>query len=354
VIDLSRVLYCPVVSTRDAEFRGFSELSKSTLSHLLPVVELTRSRRSKLNANGDIHRSLERLLEVVGNLPFIMDVSSSESQQNSQTAELLSPENGFEAWCKFVASNVPSAIPVVHFLDPFDEGNFLVQLERLGKVSGLVALRIPTWFDDFPALMSALSTSSIQCDFILLLDAAFVRGEAEANAALTRMLEMYEVLRSQTSVRFVSTLASAFPSSVVDPGYGGDEHGILPLHEVMISRKFAEKIPATQDGPKVLYGDYSCIHPLDFQGTVTNWVPRVDCPLDEIVFYRRYRRHEGGYVRAAKAVADDAMYRPLECWGCEQISAAARNDPQGRSPSFWISVRLNIHIERQVVRLLPG
>jgi len=38
-------------------------------------------------------------------------------------------------------------------------------------------------------------------------------------------------------------------------------------------------------------------------------------------------------------------------WGINQIKNASDGASPGSSPSFWISVRMNIHIEQQLMRL---
>jgi len=164
---------------------------------------------------------------------------------------------------------------------------------------------------------------------------------------VARLSEMLEACQNQQPIN-CATLASSFPSSVVASGYGGDEYGRFNLSEVMLSKQ----LKAIFSDKKVIHGDYASIHPLDFDGTVTNWVPRVDCPLDEQLYYYRYRRDDGGYIKAAKCTLEDKAYVDLDCWGCENIKDAARKDPQGRSPAHWISVRLNIHISRQILRLV--
>ena len=89
------------------------------------------------------------------------------------------------------------------------------------------------------------------------------------------------------------------------------------------------------------------------------WIPRIDVPLDKIVYYYKERRPKGvtayasTYTQVARAVCSDDRfpYGLLENWGIAQIKACAQGASPSASPSFWISVRMNIHIEQQVKRI---
>ncbi|ENZ95882.1 hypothetical protein O1K_07645 [Xanthomonas fragariae LMG 25863] len=142
-----------------------------------------------------------------------------------------------------------------------------------------------------------------------------------------------------------SIASSSFPNSVVSAG-GEDDQGAFNLSEVYLWKELVLKFP------DLTYGDYAGIHPIDFTGTVTNWVPRVDVMLDESFYYHRYRRSEGGYEKAAYEALNDHRYVPLDCWAQENIRLAAGGSPNGRSPSFWIANRVNFHLSRQLFKIV--
>src|SRR5690606_5813955 len=153
--------YCGVVRTRDAEFRGFMELSLQARRNFLPLIELTRSRRSKNNSIGDIGISLARVLDTIGDRPFIMDLCSLDSQSNVQISELLTADGGFKNWVDYVTNELPStAIPVAHLEDPFNAENFSRQLRRLGRKFRRIAVRVPTSYKAERALSRCLEDSS--------------------------------------------------------------------------------------------------------------------------------------------------------------------------------------------------
>lgn len=346
---MAEIYYTPVVSTRDAEFRGFSELNKRVLDSICPIIELTRSRRSKNNPIGDIHKCLDRGLEVCNQRRFVLDISGMESQSNSQLSDLLDPSDGFVNWTSFLSNNLQrNAVPILHLQDDFEIDNFTTQAQAVLQNFDVLALRFPTSYrfieESLQAIMPLLKRNQ---KLMVFLDCGYVREDTKFGA-LSKLKEMLQIV-SAFSPEYCAPLSSSFPISVVAPGYGEDAQGIFPLTEVEISEEI--KKVGSSLGVRVIHGDYSTIHPEEFKGTVTNWVPRVDMPLERTLFYHRIRRGDGGYSVCASRVLSDPRYMPLKCWGVDQIGLAAAGSPKGKSPAFWISVRVNIHIERQVNRL---
>jgi hypothetical protein len=311
---------------------------------LFPIVELTRSRRSGKNPGGIVQKSLDGFLEVFGDRPFVVDLTSLESQQNSEFDQLLDDADGFRNWTSFALTRLPSSCtPMVHLLEPFDEQSLRTQVSRLLEAFSTAAIRVPTAYPEFPAVVSALLAELGSLDrIVLVLDAGYVTNQ-NANGAIGRLSEMIGDLAHHTPAS-LSIASSSFPNSVTSVG-GGDEQGELTLAEVTIGDAV---IPLRDD---LRYGDYAAIHPLDFVGTVTNWVPRVDVMLDDRFYYYRFRRTVGGYARAAYEARHDGRWTPLDCWAQENIDAAASGTAPGLSPSFWIANRVNFHISRQVSRL---
>src|SRR5690348_4605300 len=228
MISIKDVKYCPVISTRDAEARGFSELNKSTLDSLLPVMEITRSRRSRTNPDGDIHRSKDRLLSTLAGRPFVIDVSSLGSQSNTQTSELLDPANAFGNWTSFVGNHLPDeAVPVIHLEDPFNTVGFLAQIGNIPVRFGVVALRLPLDYGYIPEVVRAFN--SVRRDCVVFIDAAYI-SESSRNAVVNQMTFLLPLL-AQLRPKIFAPLSSSFPSSVLDPGYGQDDSGCFPLSE---------------------------------------------------------------------------------------------------------------------------
>jgi hypothetical protein len=336
--------YLPIIRSRAAELRGLKELPGTTRSKLFPIVELTRSRRTSKNPNGDIQKSVEAICEIMEKRPFVVDLTSLASLQNAEFDQILDDEDGFKAWTDFALDLFPGhSVPVVHLLEPFELQPFQLQVERLREKFSRVAIRVPTSYRDFNKLLDACDRTFPDLQAVVLtLDAGYVNHNSMAGA-IPRLAEMLNAINGRKFCN-ISIASSSFPNSVVSAG-GEDEVGYFPLYEVALWNQLRPSFRWLD------YGDYAAIHPLDFTGTVTNWVPRVDVMLNDSFYYHRYRRSDGGYVRAAKEARKDRRYVPLTSWAQDNIEATANGAPKGLSPSFWIANRVNFHLARQVARV---
>jgi hypothetical protein len=335
--------YIPVLRTREAEMKGLANVRPKDLDLLLPVLELTRSRRTPSNPGGAISKCIDRAEEILQGRPYIADLTSMTAQTSSEVSALLDPADSFRNWTDFVASSLPrNCVPAVHLTVPFDQATFAEQANRLWATNGAVAVRVPVEYPHVAEVAAALNANSA---IVVLADAEYIKP-SQASSAATKCHSVLSTFAGKA--RLAASVCSSFPSSVTVPEYGGDAHGEFDLAEVQVSEYIkANGVP----GAAVAHGDYALIHPLDFEGTVTNWVPRVDVPLAEKVFYHRVRRPEGGYVEAAQRALSDPLYAPLDCWGDQNVREAAAGSPPGRSPAHWIAVRVNFHIARQAIRL---
>lgn len=343
--NLARTRYVPIIRTRDAELKGFDELDPAVKDGLLPVVEYTKSRRTPKNLGGALSVCVEKIEKSLSGRAYIADVTTQDAFGNAETHALLDQDREFRNWRNFVTTSLgPNCVPIVHLTDPLDAGSIAVQCDTLARKSGYVAVRVPPSFTELPLLATTLQQAIGLERVVLICDADFIKKASFAKAKS----ESEALLRSASDQFGWKVVASSgFPSSVVLPDYGDDAYGKFELLEVALS----EAVRGSAGLSNVLHGDYALIHPADFAGVVTNWVPRVDVPLDRELFYHRYRRHEGGYIKAAAMAAADKDYVPLDCWGHRNIQDAAIGAPQGRSPAHWIAVRVNFHITRQAKRL---
>jgi hypothetical protein len=141
---------------------------------------------------------------------------------------------------------------------------------------------------------------------------------------------------------------------VTDPGYGEDSFGCFDIGEITLFNSLKNKVR------KVRYGDYGAIHPVKVEVPGSKWIPRIDFPKKRSIYYHRVRRDKDesskkAYVTAAKRIIRDSSYVDFanrDVWGLDEIIKAANGEPTGISPSFWISVRFNLHVTRQYLRLL--
>ena len=346
MFDTARTRYLPIIRTRGAELKGFEELSTGAKDAIVPVVEYTKSRRTKKNVDGALSVCVASIEGSLNGRPYVADVTTMASLSNAETSRLLDQDNNFRNWRTFVTTSLGSnCIPVIHLTSPLSAQSVAVQCDALIRKSGYVAIRVPPDYSEVAALITALTSALGGLERVVLIcDAGFVNRHNFPSLA-SGCAAALKAFGERFYCRAVAS--SGFPSSVVLPDYGKDDYGHFDLLEVRLCQSVASS-PGLGD---VLYSDYALIHPEDFAGTVTNWVPRVDVPLDASLFYYRFRRAAGGYIEAARKAVADPAYKQLNCWGDRNVQSAASGAPQGKSPAHWISVRVNFHISRQVLRL---
>ncbi|WP_435367392.1 beta family protein, partial [Klebsiella pneumoniae] len=96
------------------------------------------------------------------------------------------------------------------------------------------------------------------------------------------------------------------------------------------------------------YGDYASINIEQIEIKGGTFVPRIDVSLENIIFYKRYRRNAGSYQKCAEYILKDKRYAAMDIWPDKEIAKAKGNEPSGISPSFWISVRMNHFMNTRV------
>lgn len=344
-------LYMPVIRTRAAELKAYDNLSPSSKAEMLPVFELTRSRRSPKNQHGDISKNIEQIKKITAGSPFILDVTAIEQLGNIQTSEISSsPDGGFARWCEVVEQfRGHNVTPLVH-VDMANVGNTSMQIQQLATLAPNIFLRVGMDVPldvVLPHVFSAMAGTGV--GLRLLLDRGFV------DLAHGYIFE-YDLHQIRTAAKLygeqlvsLSYAASTFPGSVTASGYGnGSQHyGCFNIAEVLFHQKIIE---AALPVP-FLYADYATIHPKFYSGGGA-WVPRIDFPLESQLHYYRFKREEGGYITAANYMCRAPWYSPHRSWGGGQIEKACSGEPEGKNPAHWISVRMNIHMERQLERLM--
>lgn len=351
-----KITYIPVMKTGDAEFRGLLNISEDVKDRITPLIELTRSRISKQSPEGDIYRRLKKLKEVYGDRQFILDLTTEEDLSNSQINSLFDTSNNYNNWLAFLEElkqDFTYLIPMVLISD-INVENAQIMDERISQqVSKLddrfnrIAYRFPI---NEPAYLGDIRTiqGKTQKDKLLCIaDSQFIlRGKVDeyfkSNKIILNTLHGENVTNSAIT-------ATSFPKSVND--YSDDESGTISLEELVLYKYIIQDFPTG-----VIYGDYATVHPFRYKQAGGNgWIPRIDVPLENELFFYKSRKpkfetsYAPAYIRVAKKVVHDIRYRQLKnmignCWGIEQIELAADGYPQGLSPSFWISVRMNINI----------
>lgn len=342
------VRYIPILKTTDAELRGIRELEDTVLASTLPLFELTKSRKTKLEPFGNVEKSMLKIHDVMKDKAFILDLTAHEDMSNYQIEHLQDETEGFKNWRDFLESHSYFNIfPVVHVVpDEIIETTRLVKW--LSSRYKKYVLRINSHDVDSSLYIKAVLDGCPDPEkLILIIDVGFVlEGNylEQLNQSTARCMEAIR----DYEVKNIAVCSSSFPKSVKGhTAECGDSRGKFPRFEAKLVSETSEAVDC-----KLIYSDFASIHPKRYKVDGGTWIPRVDSPIDDLYIYTRFRREAGGYVRAAKAMLDEPLYGgDLECWGNDEIQAAASEEPNGLSPSYWIAVRLNLHITREVLRL---
>jgi len=350
---MSNFKYFPIIKTRDAELRCFKNLSKDVLKELLPIYELTKSRKTKVAPDGDIHRRMLQIKEIQQGNPYILDLSTNPKYINPQIEQLFDEYNGFIEWQYFLnLYKDQNIIPMVHLVDDVNTFNEVGKfVHQMSQIKEHLAVRIP--HDLEPEELKSYIKPIVDnlqngCTLIVLLDACYVRELAEANmdglvqdfsASTQASLDLGE------DIEDVVMLCTSFPSSTVKEAKGekADFDGIFRSYEEEIYQKIK------RNHSSIKYGDYASINTEQIEMKGGTFVPRIDIALDDGFIYKRYRRDDGSYPRCAKQMKLDPRYNQnMGSWANKEIELASQDSPTGISPSYWISVRMEYYIRTRL------
>lgn len=357
---MSDIVYVPIIKTGDAEIRGIENLSDDVKDRITPLFELTRSRKSKKVKQGDIFRRLDRLKQAYGTRQFILDLTGEPNLSNEQIEALHDNQDGYQNWIEFLVSQKETFPEIIPTIQISDEGvdsaeefyeRIQKQVESLDKNFDNIAYHFPLEYEDFKGDLAAVCQAISGDKIICVIDAGFITQE-KSNIYSEKAISVINELNSFSPG--TSTLsATSFPKNPVE--FGGEKYGEFQLEECLFYEKVNSKMQS-----KLIYGDYATINPVrSLQAGGRGWVPRIDMPIEELIFYHRSRKskleasYAEAYTRVARLMIKDRRYREVKdkidnCWGIELIELAAQGSPQGLSPSFWISVRMNTHITLRI------
>ena len=204
-------------------------------------------------------------------------------------------------------------------------------------------------YDDFELIKDEL----VGVNLYVLVDCGYTPQASYRNVALksvARITNLQSILDENVNYIICST---SFPNNVRDLGdVDSDTFSISEIDIYDIVK---------QECNNVIYGDYASINPIrnDTVVMARGWIPRIDTPLETSIFYYKQRRPRGvsayasTYIQVAQLTVQDPRF-PMSIennWGIEQIKACAKGGAPSSSPSFWISVRMNIYIAQQLKRI---
>ena len=348
--------YFPILKTTESELKAYQFLDNSLKESILPIFELTKSRKTKKNPESKLEKKLEKLYEVVEKRHFILDLTTETTYSNKEIEKMLyDGSDGYREWVDFLKRMHErfNIIPTINY-HPEKSDEVRGQIESLMKTFPYLAIRAEVFEESTVSyIKDILSLKPLQLQkekIILILDGKFISINNDNKKKLfeKNIRDIYEKIHNASIVCAICAFSS-FPKSVID--YGKDSCGEFNIIEAEVNQKIISSVGGQA---QIYHGDYASIHPVRYDTGGGGWVPRIDVPLIDKYFYYRYRRNEGSYTRCAEEVIEDDKYEKIkgvDAWGDNEIKYASQDQPRGRSPSHWIAVRSNLYMTRQYLRL---
>lgn len=334
--------YYPIIKTTISELRAFNNIKAFEDKNITPIFELTKSRKSKNNQGGDVSKRIDDIANIVNGAEFILDLTSEQSLSNDQIESMFDDEEGFINWKNFVLSLCDvghNVIPVIQAYDDSSEDDLLSQMSFFAEYCNHFAVRVKSDLFELDIVTLLLKLASIY-EYILIVDFSYIDGASEDK--VDKGLAFLKNLSDYDSMPYkVVICSSSFPPMIE---HKNQSSGEVDTYEFGFYTRFKE---SSSNDYEICYGDYASVHPVRNDITAYNWVPRIDYPVDYKILFYRYQREIGGYKKCAAGLNSNLIFKntPLDCWGYDECIQAEKV-PNGKSPSYWISVRINIHIHR--------
>lgn len=390
--------YFLLFKTADAEKRAWRNLAAKRRAALTPILELTRGRKLKGAGKDKTGKPLsaEQLLQTSGVYGFeknwqssvelmkscdrfFVDLTREPSLSCAEIEELGASANGYRRWTDFViarkreGSNICPTL-LVNPAASDDESTYVADLKAQLSVFmtefNAIAYRVSIVEDEqflFDLITLKAEIASFMAaggEFFVLLDHEFVRpGNGAVHAR--RTTQIIQSIYQQIGPVDVVVLATSFPKSVTE--VGNEDHDRFRVEEMYLF----DEVKKTHRNVK--YGDYGSINPTRNDEVIiaNGWRPRIDFVSRHgglSTYYFRERRKVVGtetvvvqgetktknvlapysihYRSVANSVIGFVPYyeRLTSSWGHGEILSAAAGKVPSNSPSYWISVRMEIHI----------
>lgn len=347
--------YSLLLKTGDAEIRAAKYFT--TLNNLLPIIELTRGRKSKNDQEGNIKKRIDQIVPIFKKQEVILDITSDPALSNTTIDQFYSPENGYEAWTEFLETlkkehSFSKIYPTIMFNweeDP-DANNLKLELKKLYKSFDGIAYRSDIeddgFLDDITAIRSYVQDFKY---FFFIIDCGYLRYSNMKDCeekSINRIQEIKKILPNTTFI----LLSTSYPNNV-----GDNNDDVIDIKEIQLYHNVSSSLESD-----IIYGDYGSINPVrnDDITMARGWRPKIDVPLEKELYYSRRRKgsekhYSPVYNTVARIVTSNSKFPKhlTRNWGIKQIQECASGSAPGATPSFWISVRMNIHVEQQLRRL---
>jgi hypothetical protein len=353
--------YAVLIKTGDAEIRALENLRISTVD-ILPIIELTRGRKSKNDKIGLINKRLEKVKEIFKKQTICLDLTTHSYLSNQEIDTLYLFDNGYQNWISFLIDlkleeTFEKIIPtiLINSDDPKLPENLISQVEKLlTNFDTLVyrnSLADDACYSDIDLIKNIIQSKNAK--FYFVIDCEYIAPGAWNSFAEKTIVRIKKIKSILPETQFI-VVSTSFPNNVSE--IGKDDKDSFGISEIDLHTNISTNLATIE----VIYGDYASINPIrnDEVKMSRGWVPRIDVALPFEIYYFRRRRERGGayseaYALIASSLVHDSKF-PLYLsgnWGVRQIISCAEGYSPGATPSFWISVRMNMHIEQQISRL---
>ena len=359
--------YTLQIKTGDAEYRALKNIPKEIFANpnFRLLIEITRGRKSKNDKIGDLQKRVDALDDFLDPSSFVFfDITSEESLSNEQIDQLYDFQYGYVNWRILFAelhTQYPNAVPMLLVNDQDnDYTNFVAQIKTFTAEYNKIGYKIyPAVDEDIIEEEIKIIRDNIKEDtqlFIFydqgyIVDGLIKMATARAVDYLGKTSAILETVRN---VEYIFT-STSFPDSVTS--LSGNMDGHIKCSEMLL---YDQIISAVKD-INVSYSDYGSITPKRNDEAAyysRGWTPRIDVPTisKQQIYYYRQKREKRDYADvyidvAKKCISDSLFPSDVDCWGVKTIRSAATGFKPGATPSFWLSVRMNIFIIEQLKRL---
>lgn len=362
----------------DSEIRAWKYLSPKRKAAISVHCEITRGRkRPNKDKSAPIEYNIAKIYSTLAEdftecQVCVVDITREPTLRSNETQALGHSADGYALWVAKVnelhAENAkvrPTLIVNPSEDDDYDqyETDLLAQFDAFADRYDLISYRASVLHDegfiDDLAMLADRANAFVEQGkrFEILLDFEFVQASTAALHA-AYVAPLISQIRTIIPHASIVSLGTSFPKSVTE--VGDEERDEFRLEELALY----EAINRAQNQP-IEYGDYGSINPIrnDAFIPVGQFLrARIDFPTDKkSIYYHRVAPNvdpntrklisprSSMYKAAAKRVMADANHSPLrDSWGYDKIVEAATKAPEGSSPNFWISVRMEMHICRRL------
>lgn len=362
----------------DSEIRAWRNLSHERKAALSVHCEITRGRkRPNKDKSAPIEYNIGKIFSTIAEdftecQICVVDITREPTLQSSETLALGLSNDGYIKWVNKVNElhDVNEKVRPTLIVNPNDGDDYnqyvsdiFAQFDAFSLRYDLISYRASVLHDegfiDELSILADRVNAFIEQEkrFEIVLDFEFIQAST-ASLHAAYVAPLISQIRNLIPQASIISLGTSFPKSVTD--VGDEERDEFRLEELALYNA----ISRTQNLP-IEYGDYGSINPIrnDAFVPVGQYLrARIDFPTDsQSIYYNRVAPiidadtkkllspRSSMYKTAAKSVLADASHSFLHnSWGYEKIVEAATKSPEGSSPSFWISVRMEMHICRRL------